>query len=307
MKRIIFTLMRIFTFCCLFEGLSATFAGCQNSLISDEEEVEFILPEWKAGGELPQLSRWKICARSADFEKVFFLAGEEKSFSFTLKLNEPFSLTAFPLTRLSDGGEVSFFKPAGALYPYFAGGDFYSGKVCCQLSWEGGFSADAMQKIIRNRKESGLSSEELKRFLMQFNWKKMQEKINQNIEQSILSFESQGESKPKFYNPWHIDSALLLEKLSSAIFESRYLNTSYVFTVEEELVGLQQDKTLLSSFLPENQIIQKYHLLTLKKNTPQAYIIENTYAVTLSASSAKKLSADLSYLPILTEDYEHSD
>ena len=292
MKKNIFTILA---------GLAFLFSSCQNSLISDEEKVEFILPVWEEA--LPKLSRWKISAASAAFEKDFFLGGEEKSVTFTLSRNEAFCLTAAPLTLLSDGSEVNFFKPAGALYPYFTEGDTSS--LHCVLTWESGFTADAMQKIISSKKETGLSSDAVKTFLMQFNLKKLQEKINQNIAASILSFES--ESRPKFYNPWQLDSFTLLDNLSFAIFDSKYLNNSYIFTVELELLRIPQDKTLLSSFLPENQIIQKYRYLTLKKKTPQIYIMENTYALTLSASSAKKVSAGLTYMPILIEDYEHSD
>ena len=292
MKKNIFTIL---------SGLAFLFLSCQNSLISEEEKVEFILPVWEE--LLPKLSRWKISAASADFEKDFFLDGGEKAFLFTVNRNEPFCLTAGPLTLLSDGSEVNFFKPAGALYPYFAEGDASS--LHCVLTWEAGFTAEAMQKIISSKKETGLSSDAVKTFLMQFNWKKLQEKINQNIAASILSFES--DSKTKFYNPWQLDSFTLLDNLSFAIFDSKYLNNSYIFTVELELLRIPQDKTLLSSFLPENQILQKYRYLTLKKKTPQIYMMDNTYALTLSASSAKKVSADLTYMPILIEDYEHSD
>ncbi len=287
----------------LFTVLAVLFGGCQNGLICDEEGVEFLLPEW--GGDLPELSRWKVSAASADFEKEFFLSAGEKSFFLKLNRNEPFSVTAFPLTFLSDGSEISFFKPAGGLYPYFTDGDFNSSCINCSLTWEAGFAAASMQKIIRSKKESGITSQTLKTFLMQFNWKKFQEKISQNITESILSFET--EEKPRFYNPWQLDSFTLLDNLSFAIFDSKYLNNSWIFTVEIKLLGLPEDKTLLSSFLPENHIIRKYKYLTLKKKTPQIYMMENTYALTLSASSAKKVSADMTHMPILIEDYEHSD
>ena len=273
---------------------AALFAGCQNPLISDEEKVEFILPDWNES-ELPKLSRWKICVCSADYEKSYYLGAGKKSVLLDVNRNEPVCITAEPLTFLKDGSEVNFFKPAGALYPYGAEGDFYSGKLKCPLTWEAGFTAFTMQKIIKSKKETGIGSAELKTFLMQFNWKKMQNKINQNIADSM------------FYNPWQIDLFTLLDNLTFAIFEAKYLNTTYIFRVEKEAAQIPAEAECLSSFIPENQIIKNYGLLALKKKTPQSFLIDNTYAVTLSASSAKKVSADFTYMPILIDDYEYSD
>ena len=280
--------------CFLFIVFTAIFSGCQNGLIFDEEKVEFILPDWDKGN-LPKLSRWKVSLYSADFQKDFFLAAEDKSFSFEPKKNESLCVTAAPLTFLNDGCEVSFFKPSGAIYPYGAEGDFYSGTVECPLTWESGFTAYVMQKIIKSKKETCIGANELRTFLMQFNWKKMQEKINQNIADSIL------------YNPWHIDLFNLLDNLTFAIFESKYLNTTYIFSVEKAATQIPLEDECLSSFIPENQNIKNYGLLALKKKTPECFLIENTYAVTLSASSAKKVSADITYMPILIDDYEYSD
>lgn len=291
----------------VFIGFAALFAGCQNSLISEEEKVEFILPDSNES-ELSMLSRWKICVCSADYEKEYYLGAGEKSVLVEVNRNEPVCFTAAPLTYLKDGSEVSFFKPAGAVYPYGSEGDFYSGKLKCPLTWESGFTAYVMQKIIKSKKETGIGTEELKSFLMQFNWKKMQDKINQNIADSILDFKNHdSEVNLKFYNPWQIDLFTLLDNLSFAIFEAKYLNTTYIFSVEKEIAQIPSEAECLSSFIPENQIIKNYKVLALKKKIPQSFLIDNTYAVTLSASSAKKVSAEFTYMPILIDDYEYSD
>ena len=289
-----------------FAAAAGLLTGCEYGFSSEEEKIDFILPVWEEA--YLELSRWKICARSADYETDFYLPAKSRGFSFTAKRNLPFCVTAAPLTLLSDGTETSFFKPAGAVYPYSAGGDFYSGTSECLLTWEAGFTASTMQKIINSKKQSGISSQAVNAFLMEFNWKKMQEKISQNIFDSISSFENQaGETKPKFYNPWQIDSFTLLDNLTFAVFESRYLNTNYIFSVTKETAQVPAGSQCLSSFIPENQIVQKYGALALKKKTPQAWLLDNTYALTLTATSAKNVSAGLTYMPILIEDYEHPE
>lgn len=297
---------------------SGILTGCQNEFFSDDEKIDFTLPSWPS--DYPPLSRWQITLLAADFEKEFYLPAEAKNFSLELKRNEPVCLTASPLTLLSDRQAVSsgnsansrpetnFFKPAGSIYPYSAGGNVYSGNAECPLTWEEGFTAAVMQKIIRSSRKDGNSSQKIKSFLMEFNWKKMNEKIQKNISDSIMSFENPDEkSKAKFYNPWQIDSSTLLDNLSFAVFESKYLNTIYIFTISKESAKIPAEAQIFSSFIPENQILQKYGFLTLKKKTPQSYLLDNTYAISLIATSAKNVSAALTYMPILIEDYEHPE
>ncbi len=293
------------------------FTGCQNDILSDEEKVDFSLPSWPDA--YPTLSRWQITLLAADFEKEFYLPSGAKNFSIQLKKNEPVCVSANPVTLLqnidagekpesSQAAEAKFFKPAGTVYPYCSRGDFYSGNTECFLTWEEGFTAATMQKIIRSQRESGISRNKLKSFLMEFNWKKMNEKIQANIADSISTFENPAENtKARFYNPWQIDSANLLDNLTFAIFDSKYLNTSYIFTVSKESAKIPAQAEIFSSFIPENQILQKYGLLTLKKKRPQSYLLDKTYAVTLNAASAKNVSATFTYMPILIEDYEHPE
>ena len=282
------------------------FTGCHNDIFSNDEKIDFMLPSWPE--DYPALSRWQIIVCAADFEDAFYLPSKTGNFSLEISPNQALSVTATPIIFLIDGRESSFFKPAGTIYPYSADGDFYSGNLHCQLNWEDGFTAATMQKIIKSRKASGISSQNLKSFLIKFNWKKMSEKIKKNITDSISTFESSGEpEKGKFYNPWQIDSSILLENLTSGAFDSKYLNTTYIFTVSKESAKIPEGREIFASFIPENQILQKYQLLTLKKKTPQSYLLDRTYAVTLNAASAKNVSATFTYMPILIEDYEHPE
>lgn len=282
------------------------FSACQNGFLSEQESVDFFLPPWDSA-TLPELSRWKISVRASDFEADYYLNSQINSISFKINRNEALSVTATPVTKLSDGSETIFFKPAGAIYPYSANSSYDSSTSECLLTWEGGFTATIMQKIINSKKESKNSNQNIKIFLSEFNWKKMQDKISRNISDSISSFENpDGEKNQKFYNPWHIDDFTLLDNLTFAVFESKYLNTTYILSVSKENAKINAEHSCLSSFIPENQIIKKHNVLTLKKKTPQSFLIDNTYAARLNASSSKKISADITYMPILLEDYAHS-
>ncbi|MCQ2591472.1 MAG: hypothetical protein MJ188_01700 [Treponema sp.] len=55
---------------------------------------------------------------------------------------------------------------------------------------------------------------------------------------------------------------------------------------------------ILSSFIPENPVIQKYNCFTLQKNKKSVFLVENTNLLLLKGSSAKNLSKDYLFLPI---------
>ena len=84
------------------------------------------------------------------------------------------------------------------------------------------------------------------------------------------------------------------------------LKTKYIYSVNLESINLPQSK-ILSSYIPENDIIEKLGLIFLKKKTPQTFLIDNTYGARLTATSSKKVSADYTYMPIYIEDYAHSE
>ena len=286
MRNIKFYTLPAILFCLL-----AVFTSCDNLFDFETESVSFILPEWES--DYPSLSRWIISVRSAQIRQDYYLDSGSEKITMTVSRNEPLCICASPVTLLSDNSETQFFKMAGGLYPY--SGDTAS------VTWEGGFTSYIMKKIIDSADENQISKEELKSFLLEFNWKKMNEKISENIYDSLSG---------KFYNPWQIDEETLLLNLSNAGFDSDFLNTKYVYTISEEVlqncgitVTLEED--FLSSFIPQNKIIKENGTISLKKNQIETFMISNTSALNLTATSAKKVSASVTYMPIIVDEYEY--
>ena len=293
--------MRKISFC-FYITLCFLLPACKSDLESDEEKIEVILPSWdyltNSAAPYPPLSRWKIKVSTAQKVSSFYLPAQSSSFTITPKVNSPLSITACPITLLSDGSETQFFKPAGAVYPHSLEVNDDCSSLCLTLFWEEGFTADIIEKLIEGKNLSGTSASEMEKFLMEFNWKKFQQKIISNGEKSS--------EDSKFYNPWQIDTSTLLDNLSFATFDSNYQKTKYIYSVNLESINLPQSK-ILSSYIPENDIIEKLGLIFLKKKTPQTFLIDNTYGARLTATSSKKVSADYTYMPIYIEDYAHSE
>ena len=304
MKKITFYAYRNFLLPAVFV-LSLIFLSCQNDFDLESEKADFYLPQWPPesnsadeGISYPGLYGWQLSIRSFERSEDFFIAADKKKITVEVRRNEALCLCASPVTLLSDGSKCQFFKMAGGLYPFFAEGDGCDGNLKVSLSWEGGFTSCIMKRIVDSAAENNLSKESLKSFLKEFNWKKMNEKILSNS----------SASSEKFYNPWHIEQQLLLENLSQGLFDSDYLNTKYIFSLSEEPVEsagqtVDFNDDFLSSYIPQNQAIKETGLIVLKKNTRESFLVSNLYSLDLTASSAKKVSASLTYMPILIDEY----
>lgn len=295
------------SFILLFIFLSLICLSCRNNFDFESEAIDFYLPSWppeeQADSEIisyPELYGWQISIRSYEYSEDYFLPAEIQKISLKVSRNEAACICAGPVTLLSDGGKCQFFKMAGGIYPFFAEGKTDSDSFSVRLNWESGFTSYIMKSLADSAAENNLSREALKVFFKEFNWKKMNEKIIANISAS-------GE---KFYNPWQFDREALLENLSQGLFDSDLLNTKYIFSFSEE--GLENcgiavtfEGDFLSSFIPQNQIIRKSCKIVLKKKTCESFLISNLYSLNLTASSAKNVSASLTYMPILIDEYEY--
>lgn len=274
------------------------FVSCTTEIFDEEEKVEFLLPSWPPDDSrkenYPALSRWLITASSGQSIYEFYLPSGETSCSLSLKKNTPYAIMASPVTFLTDGRETLFFKPAGAIYPYFTYGEsnLFSENLKQQLLWEDGFSAHIFFQIIKNKPTSEGNIDFL---LRSFNWKKFCSKIRTNLLDS---------RDGKFYNPWQLSSETIIKKLFEGSFDSGCLDTKYVFSVDLQNLPLTSaaDSILLSSFIPENETIHLHNQVSVKKSIAQSFLFENQYSVVVTATSAKNLSVLLLYMPIFIPD-----
>jgi len=268
------------------------FAGCSFPVgLSQTEELIFSLPEWppKDNGTTfyPELYSWKI--EINQLGKVVSFYQKEGDFKVTFQKNHPSSITARPITILNDGEKTAYFSPAGFLYPV----SFATKKN--HLTWEEGYLAEIMHKIIKSQEETGISDSRLLKFLFSFNWKKAQENINSKIEKSI------SEEDKVFFNPWLIDTSRFLDNLCYGNFKAGLLNISGTYTYQLDLLFPNQELEPLSPFIPENAYLSQKKLISLKKERPQLIADGHKNAIIFTPHSAKNLSRVYTYMPIYFE------
>ncbi|MCR5188191.1 MAG: hypothetical protein K6C97_04585 [Treponema sp.] len=259
--------------------------------MSQTEEVNLQLPQWppQAEAELyPNLYKWKIEINRTGQITSFYQTEGTLKVSF-LK-NQPASITARPITLLDDGEKTSYFHPAGFLYP-----SNYNPQGQNSLSWEAGYIAELMHKIISSQQETGISDSRLLKFLFSFNWKKAQESINSKIEKSKT------EEAQVFYNPWLLDTSKLLDNLCYGSFKGSLLNISGTYSYSLETLFPNQEFFPLSAFIPENSSLRQKNQISLKKEKAQLLADGHKRAVIFTPYSAKNLSRVYTYMPIYFE------
>ncbi|MBP3741979.1 MAG: hypothetical protein J6J00_03240 [Treponema sp.] len=284
--------MKIKTFLPLYVAAFLFLSSCDSSFSvfsgNQCEELLLELPSWPPSDDsqvpYPELSRWLIQIENTGSSTCQAFSTNESFISITLDKNAPAAITATPLTT-STLGESAFFMPAGLIYP--------AEKE--QLTWEGGFMASLLQKLIKSREETGMSHENVKTFLSTFNWKKAQESISQKVNKALEVTE---DSSSSFYNPWLLDSSSILENISLGDFKASLLNNSECFTFSTQNIF----QPILSAFIPENAFIASQNSVLLKKNCPSLFYSTQDCGIIIEGSSEKNISVSICKLPIFLKD-----
>ena len=289
LKRLSVTKGRLFYCCTLFNcALYCCFFCCCTLApdISAEERICISLPEWPPEDSLsdyyPELSRWCICITASETQKAFYTSASQ--ISITVKKNRPLCICAHPITRLYNGSECSYFKPAGYIYPAS-----YNQKAKNCATWEQGYLADVMKTLFCEGLEEGLSPVEIEYLISTFNWKKAQATIERKIHT---------DSK-LFYNPWLVPKKNVIEGITSQAFKASFLNATGSTVLETS--SLPQT-VLLSTFIPENKVLPLKNQFTIIKNTPFFTGDSKKYGIFVLYKSSKNISLEFIYLPIYIED-----
>ena len=249
------------------------------------------------------------------------ISGKLFSISLEVPKNKTLSITATPITLNKNNQPVEFFKCAGAIYPQNyevvknKGKFWQDNKGNVQVSWENGFSAQLMQTLYDSAAQSSYDEQMIQDFIARFNWKKLQ----QYIQAQIDSFEenmqtemhmqtnenTQATSLPMFYNPWLLDMQTVLEKIAMQGFTATALNLKSTFQISlEDKIDCESSELIavMSSFVPENQIIQRYGTISLAKDKASLFSLDNLYGVIFTGTSAKNVSIEYVFLPIFIND-----
>lgn len=274
-----------------------SFTGC--SLFNenaDQEIVSIKLPDWPPQtntedtilqSSYPPLSRWKITLAKND-EITTFYAVPETQIEISIQKHCPFSLQAAPVTLLENENECLYFHPAGYIYP-----------VSSQniAVWEQGYAAFIMECLYKNCSLNGLSESEAARYVSTFNWEKLNSIIQEKLDSTSL------EDK-KFYNPWLCDTAIIIKNLSNETFRTSLLSPSGCYQLSAQKIFETTGFSVLSQFIPENQIITKTGQITIKKDFPMLFSDAKNFGIFITYLSAKNIHMEYIYMPIYKESYE---
>ena len=272
--------------------------ACKHSeTFREEDNVRFILPVWppEYGDKTlyPELLAWQITTNEVRNQLV---TPDVQEIEFSIPKNKPFYLMAQPVTKVAQTqlqqpqsqtqaqSQCTFFHCAGGIYPYCYERSGKNGTV--KVSWEQGFSAYLMDSMF-------LSAN----YLASFNWKKFSETI-----QAKTTIDPNAETQKAFYNPWYTDLSAIKQGIAYKNFSATLLNQKNCFSVVLEVEDYGANKGALSPYIPENEIIHNYSQFSLKKDEANYFSVNNQYQMIIRGSSAKNLSIEYIFLPIIKKE-----
>jgi hypothetical protein len=146
------------------------------------EVVDIALPAYTSAAALPPLAGWRIVTMQDGCEIERFVSAHSRSVSVAVLKNHVTPVLCYPLTAAGGGQTsiVSFFEPAGCVYP-----------VSRAAAWKSGFEAKLAFNLL-TRVEGGGGLVGL------FNWKRLRDEI---------------EKTPASFNPWNMS----MEKFVTAV------------------------------------------------------------------------------------------
>ena len=295
--------------------VSLLLLSCKNDgALPEENDVHFILPAWppeySEQSLYPELLAWQITTNEVRNQLV---NPDVQEMEVSVPKNKPFYFIAQPITKVAQTqsqpqsqtqaqSQCTFFHCAGGIYPYCYERSGKTGVVT--VSWEQGFSAYLMDSMFLSANSFYGSSDsksvndseksEYENYLASFNWKKFSETI-----QAKTTIDHNAEAQKAFYNPWHTDLSAIKQGIAYKNFSATLLNQKNCFSVVLEVEDYGANKDALSPYIPENEIIHNFSQFSLKKDEANYFSVNNQYQMIIRGSSAKNLSIEYIFLPII--------
>lgn len=260
--------------------LSLFFFSCADGIFT-EEKILVSFPNWDDYSDrygVPPNKFWKVAVCKED--GIEWNAVYENEMLVCVKKNRPFCVLAWPMCMNSEGMFIDFFRPIGALYS-----DVNESGV--ELSWSSGFSAYVMMLVLQN---AGFSKDGVL-CVSRFNWLRFEEILEKNS----LNLE-EGDY---CYNPWNLDLESIISSIAHNSFRVSLLNLGKLLYVEED--GYRD---FFSSYMPENEFLQKKGRICLKQSEVNLISDYNLKGIILYGKSEKNLSVKYISLPIFKTEYE---
>lgn len=211
-----------------------------------KETVHITLPHYPAESH-PSLAGWKIIYWNETGGDVQFLAPSQQEVSITLEKNIPATILCYPLTSMGET-TVSFFHPAGCIYPYST-----------TASWEEGFTAETFFQLAQSKSLQQLSSSPL----LRFNWPRLTQQVIKKVQQA--------QEKGSIFSPWFLQQELLKADIQQGNASTRSIKQEALLKVEctelhqEEIIATtpseqhKSPKPLYYRYIPLGQVQENIH------------------------------------------------
>lgn len=197
----------------------------------DKETVTITLPQYPAETH-PPLAGWKIIHWKEGGSFAESLPAGQGEVALTMAKNIPTAILCYPLTTV-DGATLSFFHPAGCIYPYSKA-----------ASWEEGFAAETFYQLARQKSLQELSASTL----LRFNWPRLTQQTTRRFEQA--------REKEAIFSPWFLQEMILREAIQQGTASTRHIKQGTVVKVsKDEILGtrshdLNNSSDLLYRYIP---------------------------------------------------------
>lgn len=278
MKKIVF-------FMILGWNLLLGFCSCSSQVLwFGEKEVELVLPDFLMEFEqesAPDFAGWHIwvCSKNG----ITDFRSRNKSERLKLNKNEIGSVLAYPVCLNSEGEELEFFKPAGALF-------YETNDNSLLLDWYGGLRAWFLKEILEKEMKTGCENETWVRAVESFNWNKLKQ-----VQEKMI-FEQDWDY---IHNPWKMNLEAVLQAIACGSFKANLLNVTNVFEIEAPDEG-----KCYSEFVPENKNIKKNCKILIKQSEVNLISSYNLNAIIIVGKSAQEYSVKYCRLPVTMKGYD---
>ena len=195
-----------------------------------QETVTITLPDYPAESH-PPLAGWKILYWNQDGGSTQYLSPGQQQVSITMEKNIPSAILCYPLTTVT-GSSVSFFHPAGCVYPY-----------SYRASWEEGFTAETFFQLTQSKSLEEIHSSPL----LRFNWSRLTQQITKKIQQA--------QKKGTVFSPWFLQQELLKTHIQQGTASTRSIKQETLLQLERTELYQQE---LSQQEAPSNQLYYRY-------------------------------------------------
>lgn len=174
----------------------------------ETETIALSLPAYPTETH-PPLAGWKLVYHRAGRTQIRHLDSWETSVHLDVDKNQGTAILFYPLTEVQ-GRTVSFFHPAGCVYPYNR-----------RAIWQEGFTAEILWQLIRSRAAQSPSTV----YIRQFNWPRLTQQLDRLAQDRL--------AKGKVFSPWFVQA----EELKSDIVQgtATYRSPQRQYPLEEEI------------------------------------------------------------------------